>query len=113
MAVLVALVLVLILYMMKLAECFKEKNKEADKKIKEIKEQMASWSKLEVEIKSLVQEINQAMVKMQESSRIPQIYPLAPEYDAVGDFQRRGTILASSWRIKPDRGVETYTFNMN
>ena len=49
---LTVLVLVLILYMIKLAECFKKKNEEADKMINEIKELKASWSKLEVEIKS-------------------------------------------------------------
>ena len=67
MAVLVVLVLVLILYMIKLAECFKKKNKEADKKMDEINELKASWSKLKVEIKSLIQEINQAKVRMQEA----------------------------------------------
>ena len=37
-AILVVLALVLILYMIKLAKCFKKNNKEADKKIEEIKE---------------------------------------------------------------------------
>ena len=57
-AVLVVLVLVLILYMIKLAKCFKEKNGEADKKIKKIKDLKTSWGNIEVKIKSLVQEIN-------------------------------------------------------
>ena len=111
--VLVVLVLVLILYMIKLAKCFKEKNGEADKKIEEIKELKTSWSNLEGEIKSLVQEINQAKVRMQESSRSSQGYSSAPAAEAEGEFQRRGTMVTASRRIKPDWGVDTYTFNIN
>ena len=68
-AVLVDLVLVLILYMIKLAKCFKEKNGEADKKTEEIKELKTRLSNQEVEIKNLVREINQAKARMQESLR--------------------------------------------
>ena len=78
------MLVLLILYMTKLTEGFKEKNEEADKKIDEIKELKISWSKLEVEIKSLTQEINQAKVRMQEDSRIPQRYPSAPADEAAG-----------------------------
>ena len=53
--IIVLVVLVQIIYMMKLAECFKKKNVESDEKIKELKE---SWSQLEAEINSLVRDIN-------------------------------------------------------
>ena len=65
--------------MIKLAKHFKKKNKEADKKIDEIKELKASWSKLEVEIKSLVQEINQVKTRMQEALMVPYRYPSAQQ----------------------------------
>ena len=88
MAIIVVLVLVLIIYMIKLAKHFKKKNEEADEKINEIKELKTSWSKLEVEIKNLVQEINQVKARMQEASRIPHRYPSAPAYKLIGEFQR-------------------------
>ena len=62
-----------------------------------------SWSNLEVKIKSLVQEINQAKTRMQESSRGSQGYTSAQAAEAEGEFQRRGTMLDASRRIKPDR----------
>ena len=49
--ILVLLVLVQIIYMMKLAERFKEKNVESDEKIKELQE---SWSQLEAVLNNLV-----------------------------------------------------------
>ena len=111
--VLVLLVLVLILYMVKLNKCFTTKNKEADKKIKEIKELKTSWDDLEGEIKNLVQEINQAKTRMQESSRNSQRYPSAPAAEIEREFHRRGTVVTASRRIKPDQGVDSYTFNIN
>ena len=58
-AVLIILVLVLVIYMIKLAKQFKQRSEEADKGITEIKELKSNWSNLEMEIKTLVQEINQ------------------------------------------------------
>ena len=88
MAILIILVLVLVIYMIKLAKQFKKKNEEADKKINKIKELKNSWGKLEVEIKSLVQEINQVKVRMQEALMVPHIYPSAPVEEPIGGFQR-------------------------
>ena len=96
MAVLIVLVLVLILYMIKLANCFKEKNKEADKKIEEIKELKTSWNDLEGEIKNLVQEINEVKTRMQESSRNSQRYPSAPVVETESELRKRGIVLTAS-----------------
>ena len=79
---------VLVIYMIKFAKHFKKKNKEADEKINEIKELKNTWGKLEVEIKSLVQEIIQVKVRMQEASMVPHICPSAPAEEPMGGFQR-------------------------
>ena len=115
MAILIVLVLVLVIYMIKLAEHFKMKNKEADEKINEIKELKSSWGKLEVEIKSLVQEINQVKVRMQEASVVPHIYPSAPVEEPIGGFQRGQAFATSKRKIMPSlpsRSTEVYSFNM-
>ena len=101
--------------MIKLAKQFKKKNEEADKKINKIKELKNSWGKLEVEIKSLVQEINQVKVRMQEASMVPHIYPLAPVEEPIGGFQRGRSVAASKQKIMaslPSRSTEVYSYNM-
>ena len=114
-AVLIVLVLVLVIYMIKLAEHFKTKNKEADEKINEIKELKSSWGKLEVEIKSLFQEINQVKMRMQEASMVPHIYPSAPVEEPIGGFQRGQASAASKQKIMPSsrsQSADVYSFNM-
>ena len=94
---------------------FKQKSKEADKGINEIKELKNTWRNLEVEIKSLVQEINQVKVRMQEASMVPHIYPSAPVEEPIGGFQRGQVVAASKQKFMPSlpsRSTEVYSFNM-
>ena len=88
---------------------FHDKNEEADKKINEIKELKSSWGKLEVEIKSLVPEINQIKVRMQEASVVPHIYPSAPVEEPIGGFQRGQAFVASKLKIMPPFHSEAQT----
>ena len=81
--ILVVLVLVQIIYMIKLAEYFKKKNVESDEKIKELKE---SWSQLEAEINSLVQEINQAKARTQETAIVSHRVHRVPAEESMGSF---------------------------
>ena len=76
-AILMILVLLLVIHMIMLAKQFIQSSEEADEGINEIKELKSNWSNLEMEIKSLVQEINQVKVRMQEASLVPHIYPSA------------------------------------
>ena len=97
-AILVILVLVQTSYMIKLSKEFKKKDLEADKKIKEMKEK---WSKLEVAINSLVQEINQARTRTQVNATAPKRCHQVPSDECMGSFQRNRTISASVRNILP------------
>ena len=80
--ILVLLVLVQIVYMMKLAEHFKEKNMESDEKIKELQE---SWSQLETVLNNLVREINQARVRTQEVAVVPHVVQRVQTEEPIGN----------------------------
>ena len=67
-AILVILVLVQTSYMITFTKDLKKKELEADKKIREMQE---NWSKLEVAIKSLVQENNQGGPRTQVTAIAP------------------------------------------
>ena len=68
-----------------------------------------------MEIKNLVQEIDQLKVRMQEASMVPHIYPSAPVEEPIGGFQRGRAVAASKRKIMPSlpaRSTEAYSFNM-
>ena len=95
---LVILVLVQASYMIKLSKDFKKKDLEADKKIKDMLE---SWSKLEVAINSLVQEINQARTRTQVTATAPHKCHQATSHECMGSLQRNRTTSASVRNILP------------
>ena len=115
MAVLIILVLILVIYMIKLAKQFKQRSEEADEGVNEIKELKSNWSNLEREIESLVQEINQVKVRMQDASMVPQMYPLALVEETIRGFQRGRAVAASKRKIMlslPASSAEAYSFSM-